>query len=183
MAMPDQVMEPPNAGPYLADPTKLLFDAYLAARNALTDPNCAGLFNTDANRPHTYSAGLVLGAMVMDIPINGVRFGKVIGGQIDIDAVAVTQPAPGAVSTGSGYPRAATANIVLQTNPAGLLYTKLSYHDLALTLIHELGHVFNIVTSLGGSAIKYDANSSGKPDASAQKENDRLLSKCRPRLN
>jgi hypothetical protein len=163
------------------DPAVLLANATTAALNAFQDPACAGLFNTDSSRPQTYGAGLVLQAMMLDVPLSGTRFGKVTVGPLPESYKAWTQAGPDAVSTGSEA-RASTANIVLQNGPNGPRYTEASPQELASTLIHELGHVFNIVMSLGGSAIQQDVNPDGTPNPEAQAQNEKSLSNCRPRL-
>lgn len=55
----------------------------------------------------------------------------------------------------------------------GTPYWELGAGRLATTLLHELGHVFDIVTALGGSAIKYDHS-----DA-LQEANAKALEKCK----
>lgn len=49
-----------------------------------------------------------------------------------------------------------------------------------MTLIHELGHVFNIVADLGGSNILYDANPDGTPNAKNEAQNATTLKACTP---
>ena len=53
--------------------------------------------------------------------------------------------------------------------------------DLALTLIHELGHVFNEVLGLGGSAIINDVNPDNTVDYEAENANSATLQKCNPK--
>lgn len=82
------------------------------------------------------------------------RFGsRGIIGRIRLNAAAVTVADPKTVvPTGSGAAVAASANIVIQSNPLGdFYYATRSLKDLALTLIHELGHVFNIVAGERGT--------------------------------
>jgi hypothetical protein len=70
-----------------------------------------------------------------------------------------------------------SANIILQDSGPNS-YLQQSAASLASTLIHELGHVFNIVTSLGGSAIQYDANPDGTSNAAAEAANATALAPC-----
>lgn len=74
--------------------------------------------------------------------------------------------------------RALSADIVLQSNPLGTPYTDSSFQDLALTLLHELGHVFDIVSSLGGSAIRLDGNPDGSPNMTIEAQNAAALRNC-----
>jgi len=100
-------------------------------------------------------------------------------GRIKIGLNAVTQPGADAVSTGNGA-KANTANIILQNNPLSDGYwVNRSPQELGLTLIHELGHVYNIVVGLGGSAIEWDSNPDDSINWDAEDRNDKLLEKCR----
>lgn len=150
-----------------------------AAMKALEDPDCAELLNTDPNRPHTYGPGLVLQAMLLGVPLGGTWFGEVSVAPLPYDLAAWTKYSADWVHTGTGV-RASSADIVLQGDPqSSVYYLKHSARDLALILLHELGHAFDIVTSLGGSAIKYDANPDGSPNRRVQAENAKLLEKCK----
>lgn len=116
--------------------------------------------------------------MVTAVPLGGTYFGRVTEARIRLDALAVTRPGPDAVWTGTGA-RASTADIVLQNSRPGTPYIDLSPGELAIALLHELGHVFNIVTSLGGSAIQEDVNRDGSIDYSTQQDNAKRLENCR----
>ncbi len=61
-------------------------------------------------------------------------------------------------------------------------YIRRSAVEVAETLLHGLGHVFEFVTTLGGSAIKYDRNLDGSVNWEAQNENAKKLQNCKPRL-
>ena len=82
----------------------------------------------------------------------------------------------------AGYPAVGTsATIYLQGNSSSAGYWKdFSTVELALTLIHELGHVYNYVIGLGGSQIVYDANRDGSPNKDAEEKNAKLLKACTP---
>jgi hypothetical protein len=70
----------------------------------------------------------------------------------------------------------------LQSNPlSNGYYGAQSASNLALTLIHELGHVFNLVYGLGGSRIVNDANPDGNANASAEAANAATLKDCKPK--
>jgi hypothetical protein len=53
--------------------------------------------------------------------------------------------------------------------------------SVALTLIHELGHVYNIVDSLGGSKVLNDASESAPYNNAAEVKNAEILSVCHPK--
>jgi hypothetical protein len=48
----------------------------------------------------------------------------------------------------------------------------------AQTLIHELGHVFNILLGAGGSDFVQDANKDGSPNAAAEATNLKIVQDC-----
>jgi RHS repeat-associated protein len=155
--------------------------AILSAIAALKDPKCGALFNTDPNRPHTYTPSDVLAGFVFggsDTP----DFGTLTIARMSLNYNAVTVPDPNtSVSIGNGTV-AASANIVLQGNPLSEgFYLAQSTQDLALTLIHELGHVFNIVIGLGGSNIVWDANPDGSVNYAAENTNADILRACNPK--
>ncbi len=163
------------------DRSSLLTKATKAAMNALGDENCGGIFNTDSSRPHTYGPGIVLQAMVLGMTLNGTYFGTVKEERLQLDYYAVTRPKD-PISIGQEA-RALSADILLQNNPQSSgAYQDQTAADLAIILIHELGHVFNIVTSLGGSTIVNDVNADGSPNSASQKQNAETLKDCNPRL-
>jgi hypothetical protein len=97
--------------------------------------------------------------------------------------MAVTVPDQNtALSRGPGqHSVAASADIVLQSNPLSPGYFgSMSHQEVATTLIHELGHVFNTVAGLGGSKILYDGDENGGANDDAQKKNEATLKKCKP---
>jgi hypothetical protein len=160
----------------------MLGKALTAARNALKNPDCQKIFNTDPSKPRNDPA-TVLEAMAMGIPLGGTRIGAVTAGRIPLRYAAVTKAGPDAVPTGSGEVRASSADIIVQDNPLGYPYWESSAGGLALTLLHELGHVFNIVTSLGGSSIINDVSPDGTVNQEAEIANAKTLAPCHPTLN
>ena len=48
----------------------------------------------------------------------------------------------------------------------------------AQTLIHELGHIFDIVKGAGGSDFVYDALPNGDPDPVTEAKNQKILQDC-----
>ena len=148
---------------------------------ALRGPKCAGIFNTDPNRQHNFDPASVLASMIANKPLpgSGAYFGMVTTGRIGLDEAAVSKPGNDslAVPLGNGDFRALTVNIVLQNNGLGTPYWSSSVEDLAGALLHELGHVFNEVQSLGGSAIVYDNDSNGSMDMGAEAQNAATIKK------
>lgn len=93
-----------------------------------------------------------------------------------LDFSAVTIPDPATSVSKGGSVIAASADIVLQSNPLiNGYYGSQTTKDLALTLIHELGHVYNIVSGLGGSSVNWDANPDGSANEAAETANAKTL--------
>jgi RHS repeat-associated protein len=168
----------PGSGGSASLSVRLLTDAWKAATKALQDPACGGLFNTDPNRPHKYTPGQVLMAIVF-----GLDFGRLVTNEtIPVSAYAVTRPGPGSIDLGNGQWRANEADIVLQNSSLGERWTRQSPETLAYIFIHELGHVFSGLARLGGSKVKNDVNADQTPDLAAQAENARILAPCKRAL-
>jgi hypothetical protein len=72
-----------------------------------------------------------------------------------------------------------TATVVINTAIAPGLWVYTSVLQNARTIIHELGHVFNVVSGLGSSDIELDTFD-GKPDRAAQARNRTRLEVCVP---
>jgi RHS repeat-associated protein len=169
------------------NPQEVYTEAFFSALQALQDPNCAAIFNTNPNAKNTYAPADVLATMGFGAsPLGGtVPQGAYLGSiqfqPISLAFLAVTVPDPAtSVSTGTSVV-AASANIVLQSNPLsdGYFGTQ-SVSQLALTLIHELGHVYNIVSGLGGSKIIWDSNADGM-NQDAEDQNAKTLQACKPK--
>jgi hypothetical protein len=61
-------------------------------------------------------------------------------------------------------------------------WNTMSAVNQALTLIHELGHLFNLVTGLGSSQFEYDVDiTTGMPNAAAGERNASRDEQCRPK--
>jgi RHS repeat-associated protein len=162
-------------------------NAVFSALQALQDPACAALFNTDPGAKNHYDPSEVLGDMVFGgslvggtVP-EGTYFGTVNVARMSLDEAAITQPVSG-VAVGNGTVKALYANILLQGNPlSDYYYGNQSASDLALLLIHELGHVYNIVNGLGGSSIVADVNPDGSINYDKEALNDTTLQACHPK--
>ncbi len=163
---------------YSAQYTRALFSAL----DALDDPDCARIFNTNSSTysPRAVLAMMAFGGTATGVP-SGTYFGSVKFDRIPVAFNAVTVPdKTTGVWTGSGV-QAVSADIYLQTNKlSNGFYGSATVQDLALTLIHELGHVFNIVSGLGGSKIVWDANPNGTANQAAEDANAKTLQKCHP---
>jgi hypothetical protein len=161
--------------------------AVFSAFAALGDPSCAAIFNTDANAkkysPQDVFSAVVFGGMTLQ----GMYFGSLDFAALPLGDLAVTQPDPAtSVSLLPPTPyttaKAASANIVLQNSKlSGGYYGDQTVQELALTLIHELGHVYNIDAGLGGSKILWDANPDGSINQAAEDANAKTLQACNPK--
>ena len=109
-------------------------------------------------------------------------FGSIAYSRMDLGFAAVTEPdSATSVSMGNGGVKAASATIILQSSPlSDGFYGSQNPTDLALTLIHELGHVFNIVNGLGGSKILWDRNPDNTVNQDAEDKNAKTLQSCHP---
>ena len=166
-----------TAAKAVGDAQKLLNNAIWAAVHALQDSKCAALFNTNASRPQGNDPATVL----LLFGLHDSPFGDITAANIRLSNAAETDAVGGTIPVGpnaySPYV-ASAANIVLQ-NSFGYWQSQ-TVATLAITLIHELGHVYNIVAGLGGSAILWDGNSDGSPNSDAQAKNRATLNVCHP---
>ena len=85
------------------------------------------------------------------------------------------------INLGNGSVVAASADIVLQNSALSSgFWAQRSTQDLASTLLHELGHVFNEVFGLGGSKILNDRNPDGSVNYDREAQNAKTLKACLP---
>jgi RHS repeat-associated protein len=153
----------------------IIAQAVADAVKALHDKNCGAVFNTNPNLSQVYDPGQVLDSIMNGIKLGDQYFGTWWAQNLGPGIAAVTEEGNGEW-VGGTY-EYTSANIILQDNgPAA--YFDQSPAALALTLIHELGHVFNMVAGLGGSAIQYDANPDGTPNQPAEAANAKALLPC-----
>jgi RHS repeat-associated protein len=153
----------------------VLQEALSDATNALHNKDCGAVFNTRANLSMKYDPAQVLEGFVDGIKLGDPYFGSLWAEQLAPTLAAQTQYGNGQWVGGS-Y-EYTSANIILQDNGPNS-YLQQSPASLALTLIHELGHVFSIVAALGGSTIQYDANPDGTPNDAAEAANAKALAPC-----
>jgi len=169
------------------DASEIYTEAFFSAVNALSDSDCAAIFNTNPDAKYHYAPGDVL--TVMGLGANGYQtvpagsyFGSIDFARMRLDYAAETVADPAtSISTGANTVQAASATIYLQANPLSSgYYGAQTVQQLALTLIHELGHVYNDVYGLGGSKIVPDANANGDPNG-GQDTNAKTLQDCHPK--
>jgi RHS repeat-associated protein len=169
------------------DPRTIYTLALGTALEMLGTKDCMAIFNANLKPGEGYAPRDVLAMMAYggstgNVP-HGTSFGMIKKRQLPGNYAAVTVPDRRTeVSVGDGTSRAYTADIELQSDPLSAgFYGAQTVDDLALTIIHELGHAYNIVTQLGGSAIVYDADAMGKPIRHLQDQNSRTVKDaCKP---
>jgi hypothetical protein len=138
-----------------------LNEAVDRAIRALKNPECAALFGITTD-PVTVLRALRSGKL------GGISFAT-----LDRDRVAQ------ATYEGNVDGQYTRSYIEINNYNASGYWLRSSVDANARTLIHELGHVFNIISGLGGSEWEYDADpSTGRPDASAEERNDARDHKC-----
>ena len=187
--LPVQNPDPPKGGAP-GGPSYVYTMAVFSALEALKDPDCKGIFNTTPGAtvydPRDVLASMAFGGYGGTVP-QGSFFGSVTFGTIPMPDAAVTQADPATRVTldpPTAYTgvRAASAVIILQgSHLSDGYYGAQSISNLASTLIHELGHVYNIVAGLGGSRILWDSSSTGPYNQDAEDKNRKTLESCHPR--
>ncbi len=137
---------------------------------------CAGLYGLDDQKMDA--------ATLLQQLANGGGFGAIAPPANDNQTKSVGDNF--AVTLGTGASTTAQANYYfgLWYDKTDILVNASSWNSSTAewksqSLLHELGHVFNMLKGAGGSQIVYDADpKTGKPDAAAQKKNSDLLKKC-----
>ncbi len=123
---------------------------------------------------------MAFGGTAAGIP-SGTYFGSIGMAVLPFSMVAITQPDRGSFTANGAGGIALSADIVLQGSTlAPGYYGNDTPQQLAMTLIHELGHAFNEVYGLGGSSIVYDALPNGRPNSRAEKQNAKTLANRHP---
>jgi RHS repeat-associated protein len=164
-----------TAGP---DPSAVYTKAVFSAIAALKDPGCASIFNTDPNVTKTDPAS-VFASMAFG---GSDSVGSITFDKLPLADAAITDyDHNNYVSTGAGV-KTDSATIKLQSSKlSNAYYGGQSVQDLALTLIHELGHVYNMVSGLGGSKIVWDNDPiTQEMDPDAEARNEKTLQACHP---
>ena len=81
-------------------------------------------------------------------------------------------------ANGAGY---VADKVLVTVNTAGL--DRKASDWIARILLHELGHVYNMLSVAPGSAFLHDVNPDGSPNDDAQSFNRKLEEKCIPVIN
>jgi predicted Zn-dependent protease with MMP-like domain len=144
------------------------------AEFALSQSACQDLFNTDNYDPSEVLADMMAGPVAL-----GGNFGTVSSESINQTFSAETRYGNGqwvGQQPNQTYVYT-TANIVLQATGPNAWWAQ-SAQSVAATLIHELGHAYNIVASLGGSLIQNERNPDGSVNMSLEAANAATLKPC-----
>ncbi len=134
----------------------------------LAKPDCAKLFNG-----HDPSA-------VLQAIIAGTQYGNV-SFNLQSPIVAATTQLKYAITGNWRRKRTvktATININTYSDPNGVYWNTGNAANNAITLIHELGHVFDWEFGSSSTTIVYDANPDGTPNNQAEAANAAALVPC-----
>jgi len=153
--------------------------AVATAARMLQGSACGGIFTGQ-------DPAVVLTAMMGTFS----RTGELTGGQIEFatnlfslpgtTTVAITQMGGdrSKAMNGGGWGGYTYSNGLITVN--ALAWAGMSTEVRAQTLIHELGHIFNVVTGLGSSTIELDGDmSKGVVEGNAQDRNAERIGKCK----
>jgi len=148
------------------------------AMGALATTVCAKHFGLGGSRSMDPSTVLVRAAFATTTVTN-LFFDSTtddrVGASSDGQAIIVTTTDPWAYT--------ATDGTKIESTRAKISINVSSWNNgsstwRAGTLIHELGHVFNMLLGAGGSDFVYDALPGGAPNAEAEATNARILRDC-----
>jgi RHS repeat-associated protein len=140
-----------------------------ALAQALTDlqnPDCAAVF----------AGGIAKGdnpSTVLEQIVAGTKYASV--------TFVSLSPLVGAVTAESGFWKFKKATIEINTynNPSvGVYWNAGNAQVNALTLLHELGHIFNFLFGNGSSTIVNDVLKNGNPNPTAEAANAAALAPC-----
>jgi hypothetical protein len=153
------------------------------AKKALLNPDCASLFGPQPGSGTSMDNGgsqwgVAVGAFLQEMTDSGSIYftdlSNITTSGNDKAPVAITNVGGGFVIGSTTYWR--TQEIAINNINAAGYFWQSSNNTNARTLLHELGHVFDL--SKLGSAIQYDAN-----DAKLSQSNtDLIQQKCFPTL-
>lgn len=120
--------------------------------------------------------------MVLEDIISGTGFGNVSFTLQSPAVAAVTNPSY--TTTGQGRRkrslRAATISINTYVDPTSVYWNTGNANYNAVTLLHELGHVFDWEFGSNSTSVVYDANADGSPNTAAEAHNSSVLAACGP---
>ncbi len=120
------------------DPRALLSDAVKRAQEALESEKCQKLFGNKKTRENGFDPATVLGSIA-----DGGTFGRV---------TFTTDGDPGSTTANGGIPKVSSSSVIIALNTANWDVGNTLYN--AETLLHELGHAYDIIHGSGGSVIK-----------------------------
>ena len=137
-----------------------------------TKPECAALFG-----------GNIAPWEVLEDMAVGRRFGRIDFARLRSGIDGLVRPVPDTAVVVEGQTFYRRADLIINSRRDGTKYWAGSAStnvDHARYLLHELGHVFNEVLGLGGSAFKVDVNPDDSPNMEAQAFNKEQEKKCFP---
>ena len=132
------------------------------ATSLLSKPGCRSLFSGE-------DPSAVLTAMMGSIGRDGlltdsrIYFRNLTMNDRDRVAQTVVGGASSPATGGNGFAGNTWANAVIELDIDS--WRGMSGLEQARTLIHELGHMYQLVTGLGSSAFEYDVGADGRPDS------------------
>ena len=156
------------------DPTTLnnWSDAYNAALQDLAKADCAKHFNTSGGGMNPVAALQSAGGAS-----NGnaqLFFGTTT--QQGISGYAYWQGTYTVSNASYYYGNIMSTRGTIEINVAS--WNSQTLQSDTATLIHELGHLYDMVQGLGGSDFVYDANPDGSPNSAAEQTNAALVADC-----
>jgi RHS repeat-associated protein len=162
-----------------AAPARLRAAGITLAFNALLDPKCQSVFNTNVSAgAKVYSpSGMLLVLGGGGSTSDGRYWGTITQANLGATVDAVTQGQGQSIPITGSSSVYMSSNIVLN-NGYSNNWTSWDTAELAGDLIHELGHVFNMTQGLGGSKVVDDANPDGTPNDAKEAQNAATLKPC-----
>jgi hypothetical protein len=121
------------------------------ALEALALPSCQKLFGTSQTRSNGFNPSTVLSSLAA----GGNQYGSINFSFIPLTVDAITtEVLPGLPLANSPKPVVIINSLYI---PGTSLWNNGDALNNAITLLHELGHVFNLLSGSGGSMIKTDS--------------------------
>ena len=112
--------------------------------------------------------------------VTGLSFGTTsnpnVGAATTYAGTVVTTSDPWAYTSGNGQTKIESTQVQIDINMAS--WNSASTVWQAQTIIHELGHAFNMLLGAGGSDFVYDALPNGSPDPAAEAKNAQTMQDC-----
>jgi len=122
----------------------LLIDAYVRAQKMLESERCTKVFGTDESKANGWNPSQVLGKLMFGQGgLGSIGYGHTLGNE------AFTTPTLFGVPLGTTGARISINAAAWQVENSGI-----SPQERALTLLHELGHAFNLLYLRGSGGSK-----------------------------